>query len=56
MGNFYKFSRMKNDLLVDNNKPIGGKWALTRKQEKIPKQIEIPKIQRQKRLIIHLNQ
>ena len=44
MGNFYKFSRMKNDLLVDNNKPIGGKWSFDEEnRKKIPKQIEIPK-------------
>ena len=44
MGNFYKFSRIKNDLLVDNNKPIGGKWSFDEEnRKKIPKQIEIPK-------------
>lgn len=45
MGNFYKFSRIKNNILVKENKPIGGKWSYDEEnRKKIPKGINIPKI------------
>ena len=49
MGNFYKFSRIKNNILVKENKPIGGKWSYDEEnRKKIPKGINIPKISKVK--------
>ena len=43
MANFYKFSRKKNDILMINNKPIGGKWSFdSDNRKKLPKHISIP--------------
>jgi deoxyribodipyrimidine photolyase-related protein len=42
---FYKFMRIKFDILVKNNKPIGNKWSFDNENRKsLPKNIEIPKL------------
>ena len=44
MTDFYIKQRKKMDLLIENNKPIGGKWTYDKEnRKKIPKKIEIPK-------------
>ncbi len=44
MGSFYKFSRLKNNILINNNKPEGGRWSYdTENRKKIPKDIQIPR-------------
>ena len=44
MGNFYKLSRIKNKILVKENKPLGGKWSFDHEnRKKLPKNIVIPK-------------
>ena len=44
MANFYKFSRKKNNILVKDNKPLGGKWSFDdENRKKLPKIIEIPR-------------
>ena len=48
MGSFYKFSRVKNNILMQDNKPIGGKWVMMRKTEKIPQGLATPKIRKLK--------
>ena len=41
---FYKFMRIKLDILIDNNKPVGGKWSYDNENRKsLPKNINIPK-------------
>ena len=43
MANFYKFSRLENNLLVDKEKPRGGKWSFDEEnRKKLPKEIQIP--------------
>ena len=45
MGTFYKLSRFKNNILVKDNKPEGGKWSYDEEnRKKIPKGLNIPKI------------
>ena len=34
MANFYKIARAKIDILMENNKPKGGKWSLMKITEK----------------------
>jgi deoxyribodipyrimidine photolyase-related protein len=42
---FYKYMRKKLDILIHNNKPIGGKWSFDKDNRKsIPKNISIPKL------------
>jgi deoxyribodipyrimidine photolyase-related protein len=42
---FYKMMRMKYNILVDDDKPIGGKWSFdTENRLKLPSQIKIPKL------------
>jgi len=44
MANYYKQSRVKFDLLVDNGKPIGGKWSFDKdNRKKLPQGINLPK-------------
>ena len=44
MANYYKQSRVKFDLLVDNGKPIGGKWSFDKdNRKKLPQGIKLPK-------------
>ena len=47
MGDFYKFSRKSQNILLDSNdKPIGGKWSFDEEnRKKIPKDLTIPKLQ-----------
>ena len=45
MSNFYKLSRKKIDILMDGNKPKGGKWSYDEDNRKrIPSNIKIPDI------------
>ena len=47
MGSFYKFSRVKNNMLMQDNKPVGGKWSYDEEnRKKIPKGLAIPKIRK----------
>jgi len=42
---FYKYMRTKYDILIHNNKPVGGKWSYdTENRIKLPKDIIIPKL------------
>jgi deoxyribodipyrimidine photolyase-related protein len=42
---FYKFQREKLDILIENNKPIGGKWSFDSENRKsLPNDISIPKL------------
>lgn len=42
---FYKFQREKLDILIKNNKPVGGKWSFDDQNRKaLPKGIKIPKV------------
>ena len=44
MGTFYKYSRIKNDILMRDKKPLGGKWSYDEEnRKKIPKDIQVPK-------------
>ena len=44
MANFYKKQRIKNKILVDDDKPIGGKWSFDEEnRKKLPKEIDLPK-------------
>ena len=47
MGDFYKFSRKSQNILLDSTeKPVGGKWSFDEEnRKKIPKDLTIPKIQ-----------
>ena len=47
MGDFYKFSRKSQNILLDRNeKPVGGKWSFDEEnRKKIPKDLTIPKLQ-----------
>ena len=43
MANFYKISRNKNNILISNGKPKGGKWSYDNENRKrIPSKIKIP--------------
>tara|TARA_Y100001970_G_C14236805_1_gene862331 strand:+ start:596 stop:2086 length:1491 start_codon:yes stop_codon:yes gene_type:complete len=43
MANFYKISRKKNNILIEKDKPKGGKWSFDKEnRKKIPKNIYIP--------------
>ena len=45
MANFYKIARAKTDILMDNNKPKGGKWSFDEdNRKKLPKDIKIPEM------------
>ena len=45
MANFYKISRRKNDILIENDKPKGGKWSYDHENRKrIPNTIKIPSL------------
>ena len=45
MANFYKFSRNRNNILIKDGKPIGGKWSFDEEnRKKIPKGLSIPKV------------
>jgi len=42
---FYKYQRIKLDILVHNNKPDGGKWSFDSENRlPLPKNIKVPKI------------
>ena len=43
MANFYKIARAKTDILMENNKPKGGKWSFDEdNRKKLPKGTKIP--------------
>ena len=43
MANFYITQRRKTGILIENNKPIGGKWSYDKdNRKKIPKDIAVP--------------
>ena len=43
MANFYKHSRKKHNILIDNDAPTGGKWSFDEEnRKKLPKDIKIP--------------
>jgi deoxyribodipyrimidine photolyase-related protein len=43
--NFYKWQRIRLDILIDNDKPIGGKWSYDEEnRKKLPKDINIPSV------------
>ncbi len=45
MANFYKIARTKTDILMENNKPKGGKWSFDEEnRKKLPKDIKIPEM------------
>ena len=45
MANFYKIARAKIDILMENNKPKGGKWSFDEdNRKKLPKDIKIPEM------------
>jgi len=45
MANFYKIARAKTDILIENNKPKGGKWSFDEdNRKKLPKDIKIPEM------------
>ena len=45
MANFYKLSRKRNNILMLNDKPVGGKWSFDHEnRKKLPKNILIPKL------------
>ena len=45
MANFYKLSRKKNNILMLEGKPKGGKWSFdSENRKKIPRDIEIPSL------------
>ena len=47
MGSFYKFSRVKNNILMQDNKPVGGRWSYDEEnRKKIPQGLAIPKIRK----------
>jgi len=42
---YYKEMRKKHDVLVEDGKPIGGKWSFDQEnRKKMPQNIEIPEI------------
>ena len=45
MGNFYKYSRIKNNLLMKEHNPVGGKWSFDEEnRKKLPKDVNIPRL------------
>ena len=56
MASFYIKQRERmNILLTNSGKPIGGKWSFDKEnRKKIPKNLEIPKINRSKTLRIQM--
>ncbi len=43
MANFYKFSRKKLNILMQGDKPVGGKWSYDEEnRKKLPKGIKVP--------------
>jgi deoxyribodipyrimidine photolyase-related protein len=47
---FYKFQRERLEILVKNNKPVGGKWSYDNENRKaLPKGIKIPKVPKNKK-------
>lgn len=47
---FYKFQRERLDILIKNNKPVGGKWSFdTENRNALPKNIIIPKVPKVKK-------
>ncbi len=45
MANFYKIARIKTDILINNKKPVGGKWSFDEEnRKKIPKDLKIPEM------------
>ncbi len=43
MANFYKYSRKVNNILMENNSPLGRKWSFDEENRKsIPKDLKIP--------------
>ena len=45
MSNFYKLSRRKNNILIVDDKPKGGKWSYDKEnRKKIPSEIKIPNL------------
>ena len=57
MGDFYKFSRKYQKILIDKNeKPMGGKWSYDEEnRKKIPQNMSIPVLQKVKRSKHHKN-
>ena len=44
MNNFYIYGRQKLNILIENKKPVGGKWSFDEdNRKKYPKNIQIPK-------------
>ena len=44
MANYYKMSRIKFDLLVKDEKPVGGKWSFDKdNRKKLPQTVKVPK-------------
>ena len=44
MANYYKRSRLKYDLLMENDKPLGGKWSFdTENRKKLPTSVSLPR-------------
>ena len=44
MANYYKMSRIKFDLLVKDEKPVGGKWSFDEdNRKKLPQTVKLPK-------------
>ena len=47
---FYKFQRERLDILINNKKPVGGKWSFdTENRNALPKGITIPKVPKVKK-------
>ncbi|OUW06237.1 MAG: cryptochrome/photolyase family protein [Betaproteobacteria bacterium TMED156] len=45
MGGFYQKQRKKFNLLIENNKPIGGKWSFDQdNRKKLPKTVTVPNL------------
>ena len=46
MGDFYKFSRKSQNILLDSNgKPVGGKWSFDEEnRKKIPNSVSVPEL------------
>ena len=44
MANYYRMSRIKFDLLVKDEKPVGGKWSFDKdNRKKLPQTVKLPK-------------
>jgi len=47
---FYKFQRQKLEILLKNNKPVGGRWSYdTENRKALPKGINVPKVPKVKK-------